>query len=54
MVKTIRIIEVPIYLMAMAMGCWNNGSGALAIVLMVISIFRLWVNVVTDSSVYKR
>jgi thiamine transporter ThiT len=51
--KTIRIVEVPIYLLAMAMGCWNSGSTTLAVVLLVTSIGRLWINHITDSSVYK-
>jgi len=51
--KTIRIIEVPIYLLAMGVGCLNNGQGTLGVVLLGISIFRLWTNHITDSSVYK-
>ena len=51
--QVIRIVEVPIYLLAMAMGCWNSGQGTLGVVLLGISIFRLWTNHITDSSVYK-
>tara|TARA_R100001015_G_C4601646_1_gene156599 strand:+ start:1000 stop:1203 length:204 start_codon:yes stop_codon:yes gene_type:complete len=51
--KAIRIIEVPIYLLAMGVGCLNNGQGTLGVVLLGISIFRLWTNHITDSSVYK-
>ena len=51
--RVIRIVEVPIYLLAMAMGCWNSGSTTLAVVLLGVSLFRLWINHITDSSVYK-
>ena len=54
MIKTIRIPEVPLYLLVIALGCLENGSTAMAIILILISIARLVVNSITDTSVYKR
>jgi len=51
--KLIRCIEVPVYLIAIGVGCLNDGQTGLAVSLMVISLVRLWVNVVTDSTVYR-
>ena len=54
MIKAIRILEVPLYLLVIALGCLENDSTAMAIILIVISIARLVVNSITDSSIYKR
>ena len=53
MIKAIRILEVPIYLLVIALGCIENGSTAMGIFIGIISIGRLFVNHITDSSVYK-
>ena len=53
MIKMIRILEVPIYLLVIAFGCIIEGSNTMGTILIVISIARLWVNHVTDGSVYK-
>ena len=52
-IKAIRILEVPIYLLVIALFCIENESTAMGIFLIVISIGRLWINHITDSSVYK-
>ena len=54
MIKVIRILEVPIYLLVIALGCIENGSTAMGIFITIISIVRLVVNSITDTSIYKR
>ena len=51
--KILRILEVPIYLLVIALFCIENDSTAMGIFLIVISIGRLFVNHITDDSVYK-
>jgi len=53
-IKAIRILEVPLYLLVISLGCIENGSTAMGIFLMVISAGRLWINHITDDSVYKK
>ena len=53
MIKAIRILEVPIYLLVIALFCIENESTSMGIFLILISISRLVVNSITDSSVYK-
>jgi len=52
--KYIRALEVPFYLLVIALFCLEQGSIAMSIFLIVISISRLVVNVITDESIYKR
>ena len=54
MTKALRILEVPIYILVIALFCIENGSTAMWIFLIVISIGRLWTNHITDDSIYKR
>ena len=54
MIKAIRILEVPLYLLVIALGCLEEGATTMAIILILISIARLVVNTITDTSVYKR
>tara|TARA_R100000908_G_C3630605_1_gene71653 strand:+ start:335 stop:499 length:165 start_codon:yes stop_codon:yes gene_type:complete len=54
MIKVIRILEVPLYLLVIALGCLEEGATTTAIILTLISIVRLIVNSITDTSVYKR
>ena len=54
MIKAIRILEVPLYLLVIALGCLEEGAITMAIILSLISIARLVVNSITDTSVYKR
>jgi len=53
MIKAIRILEVPIYLLVIALGCIENGSTAMGIFIVIISIVRLFTNHITDEFVYK-
>ena len=54
MIKAIRILEVPIYLLVIALFTIENGSTNLGIFLIAISIGRLFTNHITDSSIYKK
>ena len=53
MIRLIRILEVPLLLLVMAVGCIEEGSIGVSVFLIAISITRLIVNVVTDSTIYK-
>tara|TARA_Y100000992_G_C20984096_1_gene358767 strand:- start:243 stop:416 length:174 start_codon:yes stop_codon:yes gene_type:complete len=53
MIKAIRILEVPIYLLVIALGCIENGSTAMGIFIAIISIVRLFTNHITDEFIYK-
>ena len=39
--RIIRIVEVPIYLLTLAIGCLNEGSTFFGLLLLAISVFRL-------------
>ena len=52
--KYIRALEIPLYLLVIALFCLENGSKATATFLLIISVGRLVVNVITDESIYKR
>jgi hypothetical protein len=54
MVKVIRILEVPLLLLIIAIICIEEGYMGYSIFLIIISILRLWVNVATDDIIYKR
>jgi hypothetical protein len=51
MVKLIRVLEVPLLLLVIAIGCIEEGAIGVSIFLITISILRLWVNVVTDDTI---
>jgi len=51
--KFIRILEVPILLLAISFGTYMDGSYLTAIFLLTVSTLRLWVNVVTDNTIYR-
>ena len=53
MIKAIRILEVPIYLLVISLGCFEEGATAIGTILMIVSAGRLWTNHITDSSIYK-
>ena len=53
MAKVIRILEVPIYLLVMAMGCYEAGAPGTATFLVLVSIARIFANTISDDSVYK-
>ena len=50
----IRELEVPFYLLVIAIGCMEMGNTKIAIFLIIISILRLIVNVITDEFIYKK
>ena len=53
MIKLIRILEVPLLLLIIAIGCIEEGAIGVSIFLITISVLRLWVNVVTDDTIYR-
>ena len=54
MIKVIRILEIPIYLLVIAMACLERGNTIIAIFLILMSMLRLVVNSITDEFNYKR
>lgn len=52
--KYIRALEVPFYLLVIALACLERGSTGVAVFLLLISAGRLIVNVITDEFNYKR
>jgi hypothetical protein len=52
--KIIRIIEVPLYLMVIALGCFQTNAEAMGIILVIISIARLFINAITDQHTYRK
>ena len=54
MKKYIRALEVPIYLLVIALFCLEQGSTAMSIFLLTVSAVRLVVNVITDEFIYKK
>ena len=53
MIKLIRILEVPIYLLVIALFCIENGATWTGIFLTIVSMFRLWTNHITDDTIYR-
>jgi|TARA_R110000744_G_C19256673_1_gene550890 hypothetical protein len=53
MTKIIRILEVPLLMLVMAIGTYSEGSFKTAAALLAVSITRLIVNTMTDDSIYK-
>jgi len=54
MIKLIRILEVPIYLLVISMCCFENGANKMGFLLVLISIVRCYVNDITDNTIYGR
>ena len=54
MKKYIRTLEVPLYLLVIALFCLEQGNTAMSIFLILISVGRLAVNVMTDEFIYKK
>jgi len=54
MSKGLRILEVPVLLLVIAMASWDRGLLILASILTIISILRLMTNITTDKSVYRK
>ena len=52
--KYLRALEIPFYLLVIAIACLERGSTAVAVFLILVSIGRLVVNVMTDEFVYKK
>jgi len=54
MKKYIRALEIPFYLLVIALFTLDKGHIGLTIFLGIVSISRLVVNVITDEFIYKR
>jgi hypothetical protein len=54
MIKTIRILEIPILLLCLAAHCYDRGSNTIGTILVILSVFRLIINSITDDFNYKR
>ena len=54
MLKIIRQLEIPLYLLVIAMACLERGNTIIAIFLILMSMLRLAVNSITDEFNYKR
>jgi len=54
MIKYLRALEVPFYLLVIALGVLEQNNMGLAIILVLVSIARLAVNVMTDEFIYKK
>lgn len=54
MKKYIRALEVPFYLLVIALFCLEQEKTNMAIFLILISVGRLAVNVMTDEFLYKK
>jgi len=54
MIKAIRILEVPILCLIMALACIQQGAVTISIFLGAVSVTRLVVNVYTDEAIYKK
>ena len=52
--KYLRALEVPFYLLVIALFCLENGDKAIAAFLLIVSVGRLIVNVITDEIIYKK
>jgi hypothetical protein len=52
--KYLRALEVPFYLLVIAFACLERDNTSIAILLMVVSLGRLAVNVMTDEFMYKK
>tara|TARA_B110000238_G_C15974065_1_gene373047 strand:- start:296 stop:463 length:168 start_codon:yes stop_codon:yes gene_type:complete len=53
--KIIRKLETPIYLLVIAMAVYEiEGAEEVSIFLVLVSIARLFTNVITDEFIYKR
>ena len=53
MKRFIRILETPLYLLTIALACFEMGLYGTSIFLVLVSVARLYVNHITDDSVYK-
>jgi len=53
MVKYIRALEVPFYLLVIAYACMEKGHTGIAIFLGIVSVLRFLTNVFTDDFIYK-
>jgi hypothetical protein len=54
MVRMVRILEVPLLLLVVSFECFEEGSTIMGIILLIVSMTRMWANVTTDEFIYKK
>ena len=54
MSKHIKVLEVPFYLLVIALFCLETENPEIAVFLLIISIGRLITNTITDEITYKK
>jgi len=54
MKKYLRALEVPFYLLVIALGVLEQGNVSLSIILVLISMARFQINIMTDEFTYKK
>ena len=52
--KPIRILEVPLLLLVIALTCLERGNVGVAVFLIIVSVGRLIINSITDKVIYKK
>ena len=52
--KPIRILEVPLLLLVIALACLEIGNVGIAVFLVIVSVGRLIINSITDKVTYKK
>ena len=52
--KPIRILEVPLLLLVIALACFERGNVRVAVFLIIVSVGRLIINSITDEFTYKK
>ena len=52
--KPIRILEVPLLLLVIALACLERGNVGVAVFLIIVSVGRLIINSITDKIIYKK
>jgi len=55
MSKAVRMLETPIYLLVIALAIFEiEGAIVVSIFLVLVSIARLYINIITDEFIYRR
>ena len=52
--KPIRILEVPLLLLVIALACFERGNVGVAVFLIIVSVGRVIINSITDEFTYKK
>lgn len=52
--KPLRILEVPLLLLVIALACFERGNVGVTVFLTIVSVGRLIINSITDKVTYKK